>query len=68
MGSWELSLSRRATQRTVIQIECRDRIGHAFRNRDFCEAYAQPIIKRAELRAIPISWRSNTTSDVVADS
>jgi hypothetical protein len=32
----------------VIQIECRDSIGHAFRNRDFCAAHAKPVIEKAE--------------------
>jgi hypothetical protein len=40
----------------VIQIECRDSIGHPFRNRDFCEAHAKPVIEKAERLKIPMSW------------
>jgi hypothetical protein len=42
--------------RAVIQIECRDSIGHPFWNRDYCEAHAQSVLKRAEARRIPVSW------------
>jgi hypothetical protein len=41
----------------VIQIECRDTIGHPSWNRDFCETHARPVLKGAELRAIAVSWR-----------
>ena len=40
----------------VIQIECRDCIRHPLWNRDFCEAHAQSVLKRAEQRGIPVSW------------
>jgi hypothetical protein len=40
----------------MIQIECRDSIGHPFWNRDYCEAHAQSALKRAEARSIPVSW------------
>jgi hypothetical protein len=40
----------------VIQIECRDSIGHPFWNRDYCEAHAQSVLRRAEARNIPVSW------------
>jgi hypothetical protein len=40
----------------VIQIECRDSIGHPFWNRDFCESHAKPIIDKAERLKIPVSW------------
>jgi hypothetical protein len=43
-------------QSAVIQIECRDGIGHPFLNRDHCEAHAQDVLKRAEDRRIPVSW------------
>jgi hypothetical protein len=39
----------------VIQIECRDSIGHPFWNRDFCEAHAKPILEKAERLKIPVS-------------
>jgi hypothetical protein len=42
--------------RAVIQIECRDSIGHPFWNRDFCESHAKPIIEKAESLRIPVSW------------
>jgi hypothetical protein len=32
----------------LIQIDCRDSIGHPFLESGFCEAHTQPIIKRAE--------------------
>jgi len=40
----------------VIQIECRDNIGHPFWNRDFCESHAKPIFAKAERLTIPLSW------------
>jgi hypothetical protein len=40
----------------VIQIECRDSIGHPFWNRDFCEAHAKPVLEKAGRLKIPISW------------
>jgi hypothetical protein len=40
----------------VIQIECRDGIGHPFWNRDFCYTHAKPIIEKAERLNIPVSW------------
>jgi hypothetical protein len=40
----------------VIQIECRDSIGHPFWNRDYCETHAKPVIDRAERLKIPVSW------------
>jgi hypothetical protein len=43
------------TQPAVIQIECRDKIGHPFWNRDFCESHAKPIIEKAERFKIPVS-------------
>jgi hypothetical protein len=42
--------------RAAIQIECRDSIGHPFWNRDYCEAHAQSVLKRAETRSIPVTW------------
>jgi hypothetical protein len=42
--------------RAVIRIECRDSIGHPFWNRDYCEAHAQSVLKRAEARGIPVTW------------
>ena len=33
------------TQSAVIQIECRDSIGHPFWNRDFCEAHAKAGVR-----------------------
>ena len=42
--------------RAAIQMECRDGIGHPFWNRDFCEAHAQSVLKRAEARGIPVTW------------
>src|SRR5262249_3904734 len=44
------------TQSAVIQIECRDSIGHPFWNRDFCETHAKPIFEKAERMKIPVSW------------
>ena len=41
----------------AIQIECRDAIGHPFWNRDYCETRAQSVLKRAEARGIPVTWR-----------
>jgi hypothetical protein len=29
-------------------------LDHPFWNRDFCEAHAAPVLKRAELRGIPV--------------
>ena len=43
-------------RRAVIQIECRDRIGHPFWNRDYCEAHAQSVLKKADAHRIPLSW------------
>jgi hypothetical protein len=43
-------------QSAVIQIECRDTIGHPFWNRDYCEAHAKPVIEKAERLKIPVSW------------
>jgi hypothetical protein len=40
----------------VVQIECRDSIGRPFWNRDFCEAHAASVLKRAELHGIELSW------------
>jgi len=40
----------------VIQIECRDSIGHPFWNRDFCEAHANPVLEKALRLKIPLSW------------
>jgi hypothetical protein len=40
----------------VIQIECRDNIGHPFWNQDFYEAHGKPVIEKAERLKIPISW------------
>jgi hypothetical protein len=45
-----------ASYPAVTQIEYRDTIGHPFWNRDLSEAHAQPVLKRAELRGIPVSW------------
>jgi hypothetical protein len=39
----------------VIQIECRDRIGHLFRNSDYCEAHARPVIKKGDRLKISLS-------------
>ena len=36
----------RCAQRAVIQIDCRDQIGHPFRNRDHCEAHTRSVLKR----------------------
>jgi hypothetical protein len=43
-------------QRAVIQIECRDSIGHPLLNRDYCEAHSRGILNRAEERGIAVSW------------
>jgi hypothetical protein len=40
----------------VIQIECRDGIGHPFWNRDFRESHAKPIFEKTERLKIPASW------------
>jgi hypothetical protein len=42
-------------QRAVIQIECRDCIGHPLLNREYCEADARGILQKAEERGIPVS-------------
>jgi len=42
----------------VIQIECRDGIGHPFWNRDFRESHAKPIFEKAERLKIPCPGRS----------
>jgi hypothetical protein len=59
------------SQPAVIRIECRDNIGHPFWNRDYCEAHAQFVLKRAEARGIPVSWFYKTEvmcmSDFVGD-
>ena len=34
--------TRGCKRNAVIQIECRDNIGHPFWNRDFCKEYAKP--------------------------
>jgi hypothetical protein len=39
-----------------IQIECREGIGHPFWNRDYCDAHAQSVLKRAGARGVPVSW------------
>ena len=44
------------SQNAVIQIECRDSIGHPFWNRDFCESNAKAIIEKAERLKIAVSW------------
>jgi hypothetical protein len=35
-----------------VQIECADRIGQSFWKRDYCEAHARSVLKRAEKRGI----------------
>ena len=35
-----------------VKIECADRIGQSFWKRDYCEAHARSVLKRAEKRGI----------------
>jgi hypothetical protein len=55
----------RCVRPAVIQIECRDAIGHPFWNRDYCETHAKPIIVKAERLKIPCPGPTEVRVDLM---